>query len=47
MIEAYSNMPNSYWQESHIKSLIAKFPEGLTELIPEIAKGITSVKPKP
>lgn len=28
MIEAYSNMPNSYWKESHIKSLIAKFPEG-------------------
>lgn len=28
MIEAYSNMPNSYWKASHIKSLIAKFPEG-------------------
>lgn len=28
MIEAYSSMPNSYWKESHIKSLIAKFPEG-------------------
>ena len=28
MIEAYSNMPNSYWKESHIKSLIDKFPEG-------------------
>ncbi len=28
MIDAYSNMPNSYWKESHIKSLIEKFPEG-------------------
>ncbi|WP_111708038.1 carbon-nitrogen hydrolase family protein [Lutibacter citreus] len=28
MIEAYSNMPDSYWKESHIKSLIDKFPEG-------------------
>ncbi|MCB0509449.1 MAG: bifunctional GNAT family N-acetyltransferase/carbon-nitrogen hydrolase family protein [Chitinophagales bacterium] len=28
MIEAYSNMPNSYWKESHIKSLIKKFPDG-------------------
>ena len=28
MIEAYSNMPNSYWKESHIRSLIKKFPEG-------------------
>ncbi|HVA98135.1 MAG TPA: GNAT family N-acetyltransferase, partial [Bacteroidia bacterium] len=28
MIDAYSNMPNSYWQESHIESLINKFPEG-------------------
>jgi predicted amidohydrolase/GNAT superfamily N-acetyltransferase len=28
MIDAYSNMPNSYWKESHIKSLIDKFPEG-------------------
>ncbi len=28
MIEAYSNMPGSYWFESHIKSLIDKFPEG-------------------
>lgn len=28
MIEAYSNMPNSCWKESHIKSLIDKFPEG-------------------
>lgn len=28
MIEAYSNMPNSYWKESHIRSLIEKFPEG-------------------
>jgi predicted amidohydrolase len=28
MIEAYSNMPNSYWKESHIQSLITKFSEG-------------------
>lgn len=28
MIEAYSNMPGSYWRESHIKKLINKFPEG-------------------
>lgn len=28
MIEAYSNMPNSYWKEPHIKSLIEKFPDG-------------------
>ncbi len=28
MIEAYSSMPNSYWKEEHIQSLIAKFPEG-------------------
>lgn len=28
MIEAYSTMPNSYWEEDHIKSLIEKFPEG-------------------
>lgn len=28
MIEAYSNMPNSFWGEKHIKTLIEKFPEG-------------------
>lgn len=28
MIEAYSNMPNSYWKEHHIKSLIKSFPDG-------------------
>lgn len=28
MIEAYSSMPNSYWKEQHIQSLIDKFPEG-------------------
>lgn len=28
MIESYSSMPDSYWRESHIKSLINKFPEG-------------------
>ena len=28
MISAYTNMPDSYWKEHHIKSLIQKFPEG-------------------
>ncbi len=28
MIEAYATMPNSYWKEAHMKSLIEKFPEG-------------------
>jgi predicted amidohydrolase/GNAT superfamily N-acetyltransferase len=28
MIESYSNMPNSYWKEYHIKALIERFPEG-------------------
>ncbi len=28
MIEVYSSMPNSYWRESQIQSLIDKFPEG-------------------
>ncbi len=28
MIEAYTNMPNAYWKEHHIKSLISRFPEG-------------------
>jgi len=28
MIQVYSNIPNSYWSEAHIKSLIDKFPEG-------------------
>lgn len=28
MIEAYKSMPNSYWTESQIQSLIRKFPEG-------------------
>ena len=28
MIEAYANMPDSYWRESQIKALIDKFPEG-------------------
>lgn len=28
MIESYSNMPNSYWKEPHIKALIERFPEG-------------------
>ena len=28
MVEAYSSMPDSYWKESHIESLINKFPEG-------------------
>lgn len=28
MIEAYSNMPEIYWKENHIKTLVEKFPEG-------------------
>ncbi|MFT5142851.1 MAG: putative amidohydrolase [Rhodothermales bacterium] len=28
MIESYSTMPDSYWKESHLKSLIERFPEG-------------------
>lgn len=28
MIEAYPSMPDAYWKESHIQSLISKFPEG-------------------
>lgn len=28
MIEAYSNMPEAYWKEEHVKTLINKFPEG-------------------
>lgn len=28
MIESYSTMPNQYWREAQIKSLIEKFPEG-------------------
>lgn len=28
MTEAYSNMPETHWEEHHIKTLIDKFPEG-------------------
>jgi predicted amidohydrolase/ribosomal protein S18 acetylase RimI-like enzyme len=28
MIESYSNMPDSYWKETQIQTLIEKFPEG-------------------
>lgn len=28
MISAYTSMPGSYWKESHIESLLKKFPEG-------------------
>ena len=28
MIEAYSNMPDAYWKEHQIETLIRKFPEG-------------------
>lgn len=28
MIEAYPSMPDAYWKESHIQTLIDKFPEG-------------------
>lgn len=33
MIEAYSSMPDSYWKESHIQSLIDKFPEGQVVIV--------------
>lgn len=28
MIQAYTNMPDSYWKEKHIRTLIERFPEG-------------------
>lgn len=28
MVSAYSSMPEQYWREHHIKSLLEKFPEG-------------------
>lgn len=28
MLEAYPHMPDAYWKEHHIKTLIEKFPEG-------------------
>ncbi|WP_299150215.1 carbon-nitrogen hydrolase family protein [uncultured Dokdonia sp.] len=28
MISAYTNMPDSYWEEKHISTLIKKFPKG-------------------
>lgn len=28
MIDAYTNMPGSYWKEKHIQTLIQKFPDG-------------------
>lgn len=28
MVESYSSMPEAYWKEHHIQSLIDKFPEG-------------------
>jgi predicted amidohydrolase/GNAT superfamily N-acetyltransferase len=28
MVSAYSSMPDAYWKESHIKSLLEKFPKG-------------------
>jgi len=28
MIDAYSNMPEIYWEEDHIKKLVEKFPAG-------------------
>ena len=28
MIDSYSSMPNYYWREHHIDSLLEKFPEG-------------------
>lgn len=28
MLSAYSNIPDAYWEEHHIKSLLKKFPDG-------------------
>jgi predicted amidohydrolase/GNAT superfamily N-acetyltransferase len=28
MIESYTNMPNSFWEEDQMKTLISRFPEG-------------------
>ena len=28
MQSAYSSMPNAYWKEDHIRTLLTKFPEG-------------------
>ncbi len=28
MQEAYANMPETYWKEHHIRTLIEQFPEG-------------------
>ncbi len=28
MVSAYTSMPEAYWKEHHIKSLLEKFPEG-------------------
>jgi predicted amidohydrolase/GNAT superfamily N-acetyltransferase len=46
MIEAYSNIPNSYWKETHIKSLIDKFPEGqvIIKINNELAGCALSIK---
>lgn len=46
MIEAYTNIPNSYWQEAHIKSLIDKFPEGqvIIKINDELAGCALSIK---
>jgi hypothetical protein len=30
MIEAYHTMPQAYWREHHIQTLLNKFPESLT-----------------
>lgn len=28
MVNAYQTMPNAYWKEHHIETLLNKFPEG-------------------
>jgi len=33
MIESYTTMPNAYWKEHHIKSLINRFPVTFIEKI--------------
>lgn len=33
MLASYPNMPNSYWKEHHLNSLLEKFPEGQVVII--------------
>ncbi|MDX1809624.1 MAG: bifunctional GNAT family N-acetyltransferase/carbon-nitrogen hydrolase family protein [Sulfurospirillaceae bacterium] len=45
MLLAYENLPDAYWQESQIKSLIEKFPEGqvVIKIDGEIAASALSI----